>query len=174
MNEQPRQNRAKELTANIRLLIEKGHRGWLTKTGREDVLDFKDDEIKKLKECFNSLDADGGGSIGLEELEDPLIGLGFAPDRKVVEDMINDVDEDANIEFNEFLKIIKNSKGGSGHGAAKDSSDINDFFKQMTAGEMGSGTEKDLSFNMLVQTRRRKHMLDAILLKEDAKDPAKS
>ena len=66
---------------NVRLLIAKGHRCWLTKTGREHVLDFKDDEIKKLKECFNSLDADGGGSIGLEELEDPLIGLGFAPDR---------------------------------------------------------------------------------------------
>lgn len=25
-------------------------------------------ELKKLKECFNALDADGGGSIGLDEL----------------------------------------------------------------------------------------------------------
>jgi hypothetical protein len=31
-----------------------------------------------LKECFLALDADGGGSIGIDELEDPLIGLGFA------------------------------------------------------------------------------------------------
>jgi hypothetical protein len=35
-------------------------------------------ELKKLKECFIALDADGSGSIGVEELIDPLIGLGFA------------------------------------------------------------------------------------------------
>lgn len=35
-------------------------------------------ELKKLKECFSALDADGGGSIGIDELQDPLIGLGFA------------------------------------------------------------------------------------------------
>ena len=102
------------------------------------MLDFTDDELDKLKECFLSLDADGGGSIGLEELEDPLIGLGFAPNRQDVEDMIREVDEDMDIEFPEFLAIIKNSKGGSGGGgggqAASGSSDINDFFKQMTAG----------------------------------------
>jgi len=34
--------------------------------------------LAKLKECFDSLDDDGGGSIGIDELEDPLIGLGFA------------------------------------------------------------------------------------------------
>jgi hypothetical protein len=28
-----------------------------------------------------SLDGDGSGSIGIEELEDPLIGLGFAETR---------------------------------------------------------------------------------------------
>ena len=35
-------------------------------------------ELKKLKQCFDALDADGGGSIGLDELQDPMIGLGFA------------------------------------------------------------------------------------------------
>ena len=35
-------------------------------------------ELRKLKECFLALDADGSGSIGVEELVDPLIGLGFA------------------------------------------------------------------------------------------------
>lgn len=41
-------------------------------------LTFLYSEIKKLKECFGSLDNDGSGAIGIEELEDPLIGLGFA------------------------------------------------------------------------------------------------
>jgi hypothetical protein len=34
--------------------------------------------LKKLKECFIALDADGSGAIGVDELVDPLIGLGFA------------------------------------------------------------------------------------------------
>ena len=42
------------------------------------MLEFTDEELRKLKECFNSLDQDGGGDIGIDELEDPLIGLGFA------------------------------------------------------------------------------------------------
>jgi len=32
----------------------------------------------KLKECFESLDIEKRGHIGVQELEVPLIGLGFA------------------------------------------------------------------------------------------------
>ena len=81
------------------------------KHGRKHLLDFGDDEIKKLKECFCSLDEDGEGTISIEELETPLIGLGFADSRAEVEEMVNEVDEDGSgeIEFDEFLLIIKNS-----------------------------------------------------------------
>ena len=41
-----------------------------------------------------ALDDDGSGSIGIDELEEPLIGLGFADGRQDVLDMIQDVDED--------------------------------------------------------------------------------
>jgi hypothetical protein len=34
---------------------------------------------------FNSLDSDGGGSIGVDELEDPLIALGLVENREAVE-----------------------------------------------------------------------------------------
>ena len=34
-------------------------------------------QIKKLKECFASLDDDGEGSIGVQEIQVPLIGLGL-------------------------------------------------------------------------------------------------
>jgi Ca2+-binding EF-hand superfamily protein len=37
-----------------------------------------------LKACFSSLDEDGSGSIGVDELEEPLIGLGFAETREEV------------------------------------------------------------------------------------------
>ena len=53
-------------------------RKWFHSRGKDKALDFTDDEIKTLKECFNALDEDKGGSIGIDELEDPLIGLGLA------------------------------------------------------------------------------------------------
>lgn len=117
--------------------------------------------MKKLKECFASLDNDGSGAIGIEELEDPLIGLGFADNRYQVQEMIDMVDADGSgmIEFNEFLAIIKNS---SDERIAK----INRFFKDMASGHL-AGT--DLSFNLLVQKLRRDYMLDAIM----SDDPSK-
>jgi len=64
-----------------------------------------------LKECFGALDDDGSGCIGINELEEPLIGLGFAETREEVEAMIDTVDEDKSgeIEFAEFLQIIEMS-----------------------------------------------------------------
>ena len=84
---------------------EKQMRKWLCSTGKADVLDFSDSEIAKLKECFLCLDQDQGGSIGIDELEEPLIGLGFADSRDEVIQMIDEVDDDktGEIEFGEFL-----------------------------------------------------------------------
>lgn len=48
---------------------EKQTREWMQATGKGHRLDFDDEEIARLKECFNTLDSDGGGSIGLEEME---------------------------------------------------------------------------------------------------------
>lgn len=75
------------------------------------MLPFSDKEIKKLRECFQALDDDGSASIGVDELDGPLIGLGFAESRQEIEDMIDEVDDDATgeIEFEEFLAIVKNN-----------------------------------------------------------------
>ena len=70
-------------------------------------MDFSNDDIKIFKECFTQLDDDKGGSIGIEELEDPLIGLGLAESIEKVREIVFKVDDDGNIEFPEFLKIIK-------------------------------------------------------------------
>ena len=53
-------------------------RNWMKGTGRADQLEFTDKQIRNLKACFDDLDLDGSGEIGLEELKAPLIGLGFA------------------------------------------------------------------------------------------------
>lgn len=79
---------------NNRQLKEMERRSWMCKTGRGTHLDFQDEELRKLKECFSHLDEDGSGSVGIDELENPLIGLGFAEDRAEVLDMILEVDED--------------------------------------------------------------------------------
>jgi Ca2+-binding EF-hand superfamily protein len=69
--------------------------------------------------------------------------LGFADSREEVEEIVREVDEDGSgqIEFDEFLLIIKNSD--SNIKTAK----IHQFFKDMSNGNLGS---KDLSFNVLV------------------------
>ena len=70
-------------------------------------------QIRKLKECFNSLDDDASGSIGVDEIKGPLIGLGLVNSLEEVQDLVNLVDEDGsgNIEFGEFLDIILNKAG---------------------------------------------------------------
>jgi len=52
------------------------------------------------------------GSIGIEELEKPLISLGLCNSRDEVKAILSEVDEDGSgqIEFKEFLKIIKKAQ----------------------------------------------------------------
>ena len=150
-------------------------------------------ELKKLKDCFNCLDADGGGTIGLEELENPLIGLGFADTRDDVQKLIDIVDKDGNgdIDFDEFWSIIKSSDRD------EKERQIYEFFKEMTSGSISLGETNDndedlrkyidpvtntkvrepvdksldseLSFTLLVQKIRRKYMMNAITSKDDKK-----
>ena len=97
------------------MINEKKQRKWLCQRGKDHVLEFSDNELRKLKECFLALDDDGSEAIGIDELEEPLIGLGFADTRDDVQEMIDDVDDDGSgqIEFAEFLLIIKGSDTGS-------------------------------------------------------------
>ena len=66
-------------------------------------------------EIFNALDADGSQAIGVAELEDPLIALGFVSSREEVQKLITKVDEDGTgeIEFDEFLLIMRDIKSGN-------------------------------------------------------------
>lgn len=66
-------------------------------------------------------------SIGIDELEEPLISLGIAESREDVKKLIYTVDDDGFIEFKEFLEIIKN-KNGDGKSNSKETMVI-DFFK---------------------------------------------
>ena len=92
------------------------------KHGKRKFVDFTDVEIAQLHKYFEELDEDGSGkelyylflfigSIGIEELEKPLISLGLCNNRHDVQQIMDEVDEDGSgqIEFNEFLSIIKSA-----------------------------------------------------------------
>ena len=103
------------------------------KHGKDKYIDFKDKQLKKLRNYFNSLDEDGSGSIGVDELEDPLIALGLVETRQQVKEIIEIVDQDASemIEFEEFLDIIKAGSAASKEKAEKVANEIDVVKKAM-------------------------------------------
>ena len=80
----------------------------------------------------------------------------MADTRDEVERIILSVDDDGDIEFPEFLAILKSSPDDENDSTAL----INKFFKDMSNGKLG---KEDTSFNITVQEIRRKHMMNAIL-----------
>ncbi len=98
----------------------------MEKHGKKEYIDFNDIQRKKMRKYFQDLDEDGGGtffnknfllnftkgSIGVEELEEPLIALGLVQSRKEVEALMKNVDDDGEIVFDEFLNLVSSSKGG--------------------------------------------------------------
>ncbi len=84
-----------------------------------------------------------------------MIGLGFADNIYQVIDMMNKVDEDQSgqIEFPEFLKIIK------GQDVDESSSKISTFFKDLCNGKFGV---QEVSFPVFVSQMKRQSLIDAI------------
>lgn len=66
----------------------------MTNRGKRHMIDFDEKERSKLRQYFKSLDEDGSGSIGMDELEDPLISMGIAETREEVKKIIDSVDDD--------------------------------------------------------------------------------
>ena len=113
-----------------------------------------------MKECFASLDDDGSGSIGVDEIKGPLIGLGLVSSMDEVEKLVALVDEDNSglIEFNEFLDIILNKSGDAKARV------ITDFFKNLTNGKYETG---GLAFPNWVLKEQRKYLKNAITGKQE-------
>ena len=110
LHKKPVEEEEKGLKESI--LLNHIERKWINSRGLGDVFDFTDDEIAKIKHCFLSLDDDESGAVGIDELEGPLIGLGFYETREEVIEMIESVDDDGSgqIEFGEFLTLIRNAE----------------------------------------------------------------
>ena len=99
---------------------------------------------------FTSLDQEKRGCIGWQELEEPLIALGLAENRQQVEEMVKVVDSDGSgqIEFEEFLEIVKGNK---------ESAPISKFFRGLIDGKL----IKD--FRTVVSSYRRRMIMNALM-----------
>lgn len=120
---------------NQKKLFEESQRKWLKNKDKEQFIDFNDDYRKKMKNYFSSQDVDGGGSIGLDEMEDPLITLGISKDKDGVKAQMDAIDQDGSgqIEFSEFQQIIKGKSNIFGKGEHNTNTNTNakivEFFK---------------------------------------------
>lgn len=97
-------------------------------------LEFNEEYRKKIRDYFDSLDSGDTHSIGILELEEPLITLGIAKGRTEVKKIMDEIDKDKSgeIEFDEFLEILKGKTNiyGSQEKKLADSA-ITQFFKSM-------------------------------------------
>lgn len=66
-----------------------GERKWLKCHGKEERINFSDQALSKLRGYFDSLDTEGKGSLGIEELEDPFIAFGLSQNREEVKELID-------------------------------------------------------------------------------------
>lgn len=92
---------------------------WLKKHNsfKDDQINLKD-QIEFAKKLFFSWDDDGSGVLEIDEISEPLIALGLAPDKKFVAQLIksldskflNTVDEDLKVTLKDFLKIFRTDK----------------------------------------------------------------
>lgn len=146
-------------------------RSWLRKHGKDHCIVFKDEELTKLREYFNSLDDDMSGSIGVDELEDPLIALGLVDNRQQVQEIVQLVDEDGSekIEFGEFLSIIKGGSGAQKKDGGKQSETgaIYNFFKDLTSGGFKLENNENAPFQLFISGYRRRMILDSMMGKTE-------
>jgi len=155
-----RRTRKEQVGENCEKLSESQIRKWLMKHGKKHLINFDDKERYKLKQFFKSLDEDGSGSIGTDELVDPLISLGIAQTREEVDKIVDSVDDDKSgqIEFKEFLQIIGGSSDDKGDTA------IIDFFKDMISGRLAGGQiSNKLPFHLIISTVRRRKLINSMM-----------
>lgn len=98
---------ANPLNTNLDELKWLEHR-WLDKHGKNSQLKELREKMTLMRRWFESLDADGSGEVGLDELEDPLVSVGLARSRDDVQKLIDEVDKDGRgeVTFDQFLHLM--------------------------------------------------------------------
>ena len=141
---------------NIKVLHHFSNCEWMRKRGKGEYIDFNSKERAKIRAIFKELDRDGSGALGLDELYEPLLALGLVENKEQVKEMMSkvDINKSGVIEFEEFIKIIKQS--------SNENNALISFFKNLSK-EEGLPESKDLSFNLVLSSKRRELMMQTYL-----------
>jgi predicted CopG family antitoxin len=106
---------------------------------------------RKFRKWFNALDRDGGGTVGIKELIDPLLSTGIMKTTEDVYRMLSEVDEDKSgeISFDEFIRAISGKK----------------FFKKEQLKTLGDLSKEDNSFSMdmMLSIARRRNLIKKVV-----------
>ena len=174
---QLKKERKEKFQTNQKVLFDKAQRVWLKKNNKEEYIDFNEQYRRKIYKYFSSMDTDGGGSIGPEELDGPLITLGIARNRDEVIKIMSEIDDDLDIKFDEFLTIIggKSDIFGKKSDKKDQSQLIVEFFKGIVDGKVGNeAINQDSSFDIILSKLRRKKMLKYFQEHRDPQDEAEA
>ena len=146
--------RAKKVATSKQVLLASNERAWLRRHGKSDRIDFDEQTRSTYHRYFSALDEDSSGTIGVDELLEPLAALGLADSREQVKALFDIVDtqQSEHIEFDEFLSILKCKDGYQ---------PIAEFFKAMTAGNLIPDSNV-LPFHLVVSAYRRKMLLTSM------------
>eukprot|EP00931_Biecheleriopsis_adriatica_P104470 TRINITY_DN79140_c0_g1_i1.p1 TRINITY_DN79140_c0_g1~~TRINITY_DN79140_c0_g1_i1.p1 ORF type:complete len:357 (+),score=78.63 TRINITY_DN79140_c0_g1_i1:110-1180(+) len=136
-------------TETKRYLHQRRERRWLTLKQKHCYIDFSVEERAELRHYFDSLTG-SNGLIDIENLEDMLISLGIANNKKEVDELVDKIDDlkTRELDFNQFLDLIR---------ARSDYNTLR-VFKDMMEGQLG---DRHLDFRTVISEHRRKLILDA-------------
>ena len=81
---------------------------WLVNHGHKVRQQKKQAHLKRLRQWWDFLDADGGGTLSVDELEDPLVSVGLARGRADVEKLIeiHDTGGEGELTFENFMSML--------------------------------------------------------------------
>lgn len=76
--------------------------------GKTELKGLTNEQIEEFRLAFSLFDADGGGTIAIEELAEVMRALGQQVSDTELQDMIREVDEDESgeLDFEEFLNLM--------------------------------------------------------------------
>ena len=87
---------------------------WLINRGHKATQQKKQAHLKRLRQWWDFLDADGGGTLSVDELEDPLVSVGLARGRADVVKLIemHDTSGEGELSFENFTSMLTAKNSG--------------------------------------------------------------
>lgn len=100
------------------------------------MTNLSETEVRELREIFNLVDKDGGGSISNEELKDLMDTVGIKLSQVEVDNMIKEIDQDSNgeVDFDEFVAVM--SRKTNSNVTKREVSDAFKFFSKRNDGKI--------------------------------------